>query len=62
MEEQILFYRHVIDSQLALRSKLQVDHATTPGNVHTIPVLLDLIDEQVRLLNQLINDLQALYQ
>ena len=59
MEEQIKFYQQVIEDQLSLRSKLQIEHFTSPHIVNTIPRLLDMIDEQVRLLNQIIAELKA---
>jgi hypothetical protein len=59
MEEQIKFYQQVIHTQLSLRNNLQVDHFTSPHVVNTIPHLMEVIDEQVRLLNQIINELKA---
>jgi hypothetical protein len=59
MEEQIKFYQQVIESQLSLRNNLQLDHFTSPHITNTVPRLLDGIDEQVRLLNQIIAELKA---
>ncbi|QHT65494.1 hypothetical protein GXP67_01810 [Rhodocytophaga rosea] len=59
MEEQIKFYQQIIDAQLSLRNSLQIDHFTSPHIMNTVPLLLDAIDEQVRLLNQIIAELKA---
>lgn len=61
MNEQIKFYQQIIQTQLSLRDNLKVEHLTNPHITNTIPHLLDNIDEQIRLLNQMITELKGKY-
>lgn len=58
MEDQIVFYQQVIDTQLLLRKNLQNSQSVAPQLHGITPQLLDVIDQQITLLNQLIAGLK----